>query len=281
MIRIIAEGAYDTAHAIYEAHEIRKWKPDAVFFELPITPFQKILDQYSSGKLNIRQLKKALFKALGIEEKEVDHTLLDRFLEGEIEAEMLEEIESEGREIHVIQSAKKVGAEMYAVDMPLDMIEREISGEFKIEHIKNARQIIETKRLPYIIWELNDIVHYPFYFMERIIQHHAIHTTNPYKHNVNTCPVCKMGADWDRFMGGLLLAFLSRMPLSKQLKTDIKAAYIIEKIDQIREEFMATKIISAYKKLKRKLGRQPKLLVIVHLWNAHRLEMMLKGIEYE
>lgn len=279
MIRIIAEGVYDTPHAVYEAHQVHEWKPDAVFLELPTKPFQKTLNKYNKGKININGLKKQLLKEIGAEEKEVDHTLTKNFLEGEIEAEELEAIEAEGREIHVMKAAKDVGANLYAMDMPLPEVEKEIEDEFKREHIKNAKQVINTKNLPYVVWEINDIIHYPFYIIERLMQHPAIQTTNPYHYNVNESTLCKLAIKWDRGLGNFVMKVLSAMPLSKELKADLKAAHIINIIDLIREEYMAATIIEKYKKLKKKLGREPKVLAIVHLWNAGRLQRMLEGLE--
>ena len=123
-IRIIAEGVYDTAHAVYEAHEIKKQKPDAVFMELPYTPFQKIFDDFNSGKIDVHKLKTHLLNAIKVEKKDVEHDLLKKFLLGQIEEEELEAIETEGREIHVMQEAKNAGAELHAMDVPLDVLEK-------------------------------------------------------------------------------------------------------------------------------------------------------------
>jgi len=279
MIRIIAEGLYDTAHSVFEAHEIMKEKPDAVFLELPDKPFQQILDDYSNGKLNQEQLKKVLFAAIGAAEREVDHDLVTNFLEGEIEEEELEAIETEGREIHVMHAAKRVGARLYAMDMPLDEVEKIIFEEFAQEHIKNTREVINTQKLPDLLWELSDLFHYPFYILERIMRHPAILTTNPYKHDVSKCPVCRLGALWDRFIHKRILPIFDYMPLSCGLKKDMKIAYVIRDIDYHREMHMAAKIASVYRKLKAELGREPRLLAIVHLWNAVELERLLKGLE--
>lgn len=279
MIKIIAEGAYDTPHAVYEAHQVQDWEPDAVFMELPEEPFQKTLDKFNEGNIGVKKLKKMLLKEIEAEEKEVDHELTDKFLAGEIETEELEAIEAEGREIHVMKAAKEVGAPLFAMDMPLSEVEEEIEAEFKKEHIENAKQIINTKKLPYIVWELNDIIHYPFYIVERLMQHPAIATTNPYHYNVNESTLCKLAVKWDRHIGNFVMNLLSSMPLSKELKTDIKAAHIINIIDALREEHMAGRVVEEYKKLKKKLGREPKVLIVVHLWNAGRLQRMLEGLE--
>ena len=279
MIRIIAEGLYDTAHSVFEAHEIMKEKPDAVFLELPDKPFQAILDEYSSGKINQEQLKKKLFKAIGAEEREVDHDLVTNFLEGEIEEEELEVLETEGREIHVMHAAKKVGARLYAMDMPLEEVGPLIEKEFEEEHIENTKEVINTQNLPDILWELSNIFHYPYYILEKIMRHPAILTTNPYKHDVSRCSVCKLGAVWDRFIHKYILPIFDHMPLSDTLKTDMKIAYVIKSVDFHRERHMAAKIASVYRKLKRELMREPNLLIIVHLWNAVELERMLKGLE--
>ena len=278
MIKIIAEGVYDTAHAVFEAHEIKKIKPDAVFFELPEAPFQRILNDYSAGKLNIKQLKTKLFKAIGAEEKIVDHELLNKFLVGEIEKEELEVIETEGREIHVMKAAKDVGASMYAVDLPLKKVEELLLKEFAQEHVDATTRVVQTKKLPFIVWELSDIFHYPYYFIERVLHHHALVTTNPYKHNVNNCSVCKAGVAFDRFMNSLLLPVLDKLPLSKGLKTDLKVAYALRELDFYREQHMAGKIAGVYKSLQKKLGREPRVVVIVHLWNALELERLLQGL---
>ncbi|MFH1424362.1 MAG: hypothetical protein ABIG20_01640 [archaeon] len=278
-IRIIAEGVYDTAHAVFEAHQIRKEKPDAVFLELPDDLFQRILTDYSSGKIGIPDLKKRLFKAIQKEERRVDHNLVDKFLEGEIEHEELEVIETEGREIHVMKAAKDVGAELIAMDMPLEEVERYIEKEFRAEHINKTRHVIISKELPDILWKLSDIFHYPYYFIERIMHHHAIHTTNPYKHNVSTCRVCKMGTRWDRFVNRFMIPIFEKMPLSKGLKDELKIAYIIRRVDYYRERHMARKILQEYRKLTLKLGRTPKIIAIVHLWNAMELERLIQGVE--
>lgn len=278
MLRIIAEGAHDTAHAVYVAEQIYKWKPDAVFLTLPTKPFQKILDEYNNGKLSLTDLKKKIFKEFEIEQKDVDHMLAKNFLEGQIEAEELDEIESEGREIHVMKAAKDVGANLYAMDMPLDKVEEEIEIEVEQQHIKATKEILYTKRLPYTVWQLNDVIHYPFYVIERALRHPAIETTNPYEYNVNQSKLCKLAVRWDRGIGNFMIKLLSGLPLSKQLKTDLRAAYLIGIIDNIKEEYMAATIIDKYRKLKKELGREPKALVAVHLWNAGRLQRMLEGL---
>ena len=73
----------------------------------------------------------------------------------------LEVIETEGREVHVMQAGKRVGAKLYAMDMPLDKVDTLIEAQFHADHIKNYKQTIDTKQLPYVLWELNDIFHYP------------------------------------------------------------------------------------------------------------------------
>lgn len=279
MIRIIAEGVYDTAHSIYEAHEILKEKPDAVFFELPDIPFQEIFDMYSQGKIDVKQLKKLLFMAIRKEEKEVDHELLNKFLVGEIEGEELEDIETEGREIHVMQVTKKVGAKMFAMDYSLGKIEALLSREVAEEHMQNVKEVIRSKKLPFIVWELFEIFHYPFYVVERILHHEALRTVNPFIHNVNHCKICKWGTKWDRWVNRLMIPIFDKMPLSKELKADIKIAYVMRKVDYLREEHMAKVIAEKYYELQKKLGREPKIVVIVHLWCAYELERILEGLE--
>lgn len=278
-IRIIAEGVHDTAHSVFEAKEILREKPDAVFFELPDVPFQKILNDYAIGKLKMKELKYLLFKAILKEEKRVDHNLVDKFLMGEIEIEELEAIETEGREIHVMQAAKKVGAELVAMDMPLNKVETLIQNEFEQEHIDATKKVMVSENLPNIVWELSDIFHYPYYMIEKIIHHHAIKTTNPFKHNASTCKVCKLGARWDRAVNDVLIPIFDKLPLSKEMKLDIKVAYVIKRIDYYRERYMARKIMSVYNDLTKKLGRPARVLAIVHLWNAIELERLLQGLE--
>lgn len=278
-IRIIAEGVYDTAHSVFEAHEILKEKPDAVFFELPDIPFQEILDAYSSNRIDLRLLKKWLFKAIQAEEKEVDHELVNKLIVGEIEEVELGEIESEGREVHVMQAARKVGAQMVAMDMPLEAIEKELSKDVEQAHIDNVKLILKNKQLPFVVWELFEIFHYPFYVFERLLHHHAIQTMNPYIHNVSKCRVCRLGTKWDRGINELMIPIFEKLPLSKEMKDDLKIAYVMRKVDAMREKYMASKIISAYKELQRKLKREPRILVIVHLWSAHELENILKDLE--
>jgi len=280
MIKIIAEGAFDTAHSIFEAKKIWEERPDAVFMEVPDEPFQKIFDDYSSGKLGMSQLKKKMLKAIKAEKKKVEHTLLQKFLEGEIEEEELEALETEGREIHVMQIAKKVGAKLYAMDLPLDEVENALSVEFKKEHIKNTRKLLEARQIPYILWELSDIFHYPFYLVERLMRHHAVHTSNPFKHDPSTCPVCSLGVHWDRFFSSVIIPLLEKiLPLSSGMKQDLKVAYIIRKIDQHREYHMAETILKKYRELQKKLKREPNIVVIVHLWSAVELRRILKGLE--
>ncbi len=278
-IRIIAEGAKDTAHAIYGAHEIRKTKPDAVFLELPVSPFQEIFNDYVSGKIGDNALKKRLFKAVGKAEKKVDHDLADKFIAGELEAEELEAIESEGRDVHVLKAAKKSRAKLFAIDMPLDEIEKELLEEAEREHITNTKEIFKTNKLPNLIWELNEIIHYPFYVFERLIRHHGIVTMNPYRHNVNDCQHCMSGALYDRALSNALYGILNILPLSGRTKNEIKVAYLLRKIDFIREKYMASVILEKYRELKQHLHREPKILVIVHLWNAASLKWILKDLE--
>jgi hypothetical protein len=279
MIRIIAEGVYDTAHSVFEAHEIRKEHPDAVLMELPDYPFQGILDDYMKGKLNLSQLKKELGAAIELETLQVDHDLVNKFLEGEIEEEELEVIATEGREIHVMRAAKEVGAELHAMDMPIEEVEKLIEHEFEEEHIENTKQVIKTKNLPFLIWKISDFFHYPYYLLERIMHHHAIKTTNPFLHNVSECEVCRIGVHWDRIVNHVVIPIFNRMPLSKALKDQMKIAYIIRRIDFFREQHMANKISEVYNRLQKKLGREPRLVAIVHLWNAVELERLIRGIE--
>ena len=278
-IRIIAEGVYDTAHSVFEAHEIKKEKPDAVFMELPFKPFQKIFDDFNANKINVKQLKKHLLKAIKVEERDVDHDLLKKFLLGQIEEEELEAIETEGREIHVMQAAKKAGAELHAMDVPLDALEKYLVNLFEIEHVKNMREVLETQQLPDVLWKLSEILHYPFYIVERIMRHTALFTSNPYKHDHSKCHICRMGVLWDRVVHKLFMPIIFLMPLSKQLKNDMKIAFIIHKMDHFREHFMAVKIATEYRRLKKKLGRAPRILAIVHLWNANTLKKYLRGLE--
>jgi len=278
-IRIIAEGMYDTAHAIFEAHEIKKVKPDAVFMELPYEPFQKVFDDFNSGKIGVLQLKKKLLTAIRAEEKDVDHDLLKKYLLGKIEHEELEAIETEGREIHVMQEAKNIGAELHAMDLPLDKLEAYLLEEFKEEHVKNSRIAIETQQLPDILWKLSEILHYPFYIVERILRHTALVTNNPYKHNVSTCSVCKLGVLWDRMVHKLFLPMILWLPMSSELKNDMRISFVIHEMDSHREKYMAQKIAQEYRRLKKKLGRAPRILAIVHLWNANVLRKYLRGLE--
>ena len=270
---------YDVAHAVYAAHEIRKMRPDAVFMELPVSPFQEILDDYMAGKFGEEGLKKRLFGAIKKAEKKVDHDLTEKFLAGQVEAWELDFIRKEGREVHVLKAAKKVKAKIFAMDMPLDELEKELIMEAEREHIQNAKAILATKKLPPLIWELNELIHYPFYIVERVIRHHAILTTNPYRHNVNVCALCRGGAAYDRAASSILFGILNYLPLSSETKSEIKVAYLLRKIDYIREKHMAAVVLEKYRELRRMLGRDPKVLVIVHLWSAPRLKWILKDLE--
>ena len=116
-IKVISEGMHDTAHAVYEAEQIMRIKPDAVFLELPASPFQGILDSYLSGKGSGEEgLKKNLLRALGKTEKKIDHNLTDKFLAGQIEAWELETISKEGRDVHVLKAAKKAGGSHFEIN---------------------------------------------------------------------------------------------------------------------------------------------------------------------
>jgi len=280
MIRIIAEGMYDTPHAVFEAHEIRKAKPDAVIMELPDDIFQPIFDKYNAGKLKChKQLKTMMLKAIKKEEKEVDHELAKRHLAGEIEHEELEAIETEGREIHVMTAAHEVGAELHAMDLPLKEAEKHIEKELEAEHINRGVKVANTKELPFIVWELMEVFHWPYYMLERILHHHGIKTVNPFLHNVNECAICRIGTVYDRIVNAGSLPILTHLPLSRELKNDLKVAYAIRRIDYYRELHMAGTISLVYKQLKEKLGREPKILVITHLWSAVVLERAIRGLE--
>ncbi|MFH1450504.1 MAG: hypothetical protein ABIF92_00805, partial [archaeon] len=278
-IRIIAEGVYDTAHSIYESHEIKKTKPDAVFMELPYAPFQKIFDDYNNGKLSLNKLKQQLLSAINSEKKDVEHDLLKKFLLGQVEEEELAAIETEGREIHVMQEAKKIGAELHAMDVPLEELEKYLFTLFKEEHVQSTRQVLETQHLPDILWKLSEILHFPFYLVERVVRHPGLVTDNPYKHNHFENTISRLGVLWDRAVHKLFLPMIFLMPLSKQLKNDMRVAFVIHKMDQYRERYMAKKIAKEYRRLKKKLRREPKIIVIVHLWNAMTLERYLRGLE--
>jgi len=278
-IRIIAEGVYDTAHAVYEAHEIKKTKPDAVFMELPYSPFQKIFDDYNSNKLSITQLKKHLLKAIKVEEKDVQHDLLKKFLLGQIEEEELEAIETEAREIHVMQQANESGAELHAMDVPLDDLEKYLVKLFQKEHVKSTREVLETQQLPDILWKLSEILHFPFYIIERLVRHPGLVTSNPYKHDHMNSSISRIGVLWDRMVHKLFLPMIFILPLSKGLKNDMRISFVIHKMDQYRERYMAAKIATEYRRLKKKLGREPRILAIVHLWNANTLKKYLRGLK--
>lgn len=278
MIRIIAEGMYDTSHAVFEAHEIRKETPDAVIMELPDDVFQPIFDKYNANKLTHTQLKSQMLKAIKKEEKAVDHELAKKHLAGQIEHEELDAIEAEGREIHVMTAAHEMGAELHAMDLPLKEAAKHIEKELEAEHIKRSVKVANTRELPFIVWELMEVFHWPYYMIERIIHHHGIKTVNPFLHNVNNCPICKMGTIYDRIVNALSLPLLVRLPLSKELKNDLKIAYAITRIDYYRELHMAGTISLVYGELKQKLGREPKILVITHLWSSLELERILKGL---
>jgi len=274
-IEIIAEGAHDVAHSVFESREILKKRPDAVFLELPSTPFQKILSAYSSGKLTDAQLKKKLLAAISAEKKEIDHDLVDKFIVGELEMEELESIETEGREFHVMKSAKKVGAELHAVDIPLDKLDPYLTKKVKEEHLEMAKVAFSTKRLPFIAWELADLFHYPFYFLERLVRNPSIKITNPFIHNINENKMAKLGAKYDRWVQRLVLPLFMHMPLSRELKDAIKVGYILGEMDVLRERFMAAKITKRYRELEKELGREPNIIVIVHLWSSAELERLL------
>jgi len=274
VIRIIPEGMSDTAHAVFEAQEIRN-----VFLELPDKPFQAILDKYQTGKMSVEQMKSELFKAMGAEEREVDHELAKKHLAGEIAHEELEAIEIEAREIHVLEAAKEVGAKLVAMDLPLDELEQWTEKEIEKEHLDNVKAVFQAKTLPIFMWKISEILHFPMYMVERLMRHPSLVTTNPFKHNVKNCNVCKISTRWDRYTHHLVVPILNLMPLSKELKDQMKIAYLIQEADKHREKHMAMKITEVYKELKEKLGREPNVLVIVHLWNSFELERMIKGLE--
>ena len=69
------------------------------------------------------------------------------------------------------------------------------------------------------------------------------------------------------------------MPLSAEARLQIKIAHLLKRMDFLRERYMAAVVLEKYRELKKKLGREPNVLVIVHLWNAPRLKWMLRGIE--
>tara|TARA_Y100000310_G_scaffold270246_1_gene283935 strand:- start:578 stop:1420 length:843 start_codon:yes stop_codon:yes gene_type:complete len=278
-IRIISEGVYDTAHSIFEAHEIKKQRPDAVLLELPSSPFQKIFDEFNKGKMSSASLKKKLLAAIKVEKSDIQHDLLKQFLLGQVEEEELSAIETEGREIHVMQAAKNTGAELFAIDVPLDKLEKYLLGQFKKDHVERTRQIIETQQLPDILWKFSNILHYPFYILERIMRHNAIVTSNPYKHNVSECTVCRIGVLWDRTVHKLFLPMFMLMPLSRKLTNDMRLSFVIHKMDQYRERYMARRIAEEYQRLKKKLGREPRIIAIVHLWNANTIRKYLRGLK--
>jgi len=278
-IRIIAEGMSDTAHAVFEAHQIRDEKPDAVFLELPDKPFQKILDKYQEGKINVNQMKSELFKLIEIEEKEVDHELAKKHLAGEIAHEDLDAIEVEGREIHVMEAAKEVGAKLIAMDLPIEEFEQWIEKDVAEEHMENVKAVFKAKTLPIFIWKISEILHFPIYVIERLMRHPSLFTANPFFHKGYDCNVCKISTKWDRWTHKLIIPILNLTPLSKEMKDQMKIAYIMEEVDKQREKHMAMKIVEYYRKLKKELGREPNVLVIVHLWNSIELEKMLKGLE--
>jgi hypothetical protein len=151
--------------------------------------------------------------------------------------------------------------------------------QFDKEHVVQTKAIIQTQQLPDILWKISNILHYPFYILERIMRHNALVTTNPYKNNVSDDKVAKLGVMWDRMMHKLILPMFFFLPISKGLRNDMKLSLVIHSMDRYRERYMARRISGEYRRLKKKLKREPRILAIVHLWNANTIRKYLRGLE--
>lgn len=267
MFVVLGQMRYDLPHAIFAAQKIRQMQPDVVFIEIPEKPFQAIIDKYLSGKINEKKFIAAISREIG-KELNIDAKLIDKFESGKISAEELELIEPDASFVHLIIEAKKHKIKVYAVDVPLHEVEKEIiqimqfDAETEAKAIEDARKVIMgVEPIPFMRW-----VHEPFNVLEIIFGHHP--EKNPFERKAED-KLAKMGVAWERFWHAVAAWVASVLPLNKRIVA-------LRHFDLIREKKISKKMYDIYEKMKKKLKREPHAFALVHVWHEAAVEGELK-----
>lgn len=275
---VIGQRRYDTPHAIWSAKYILEKKPSAVAIELPRDPFQRIFTEYQTGKIDDNELKRFITEFVG-KELDLDEELLSRFIHNEIVAEELEDMEPEGSFFYILKAAKKINAEILAIDIKLKEIEEEVSKELRaVEEeyrdilVQKGKEIMTTKQVPSHIMGFAELVHRPFHWLEILIGHDP--ADNPFIHPPH-CRWCRLGVKYERFFHNLYAYWCERFHKSH----DKRVFAALHKFDLKREEKMAQAIENELKRL-RKEDKESNMVVILHLWHQANVEYLLqkKGI---
>lgn len=267
---IIGQRRYDTPHAIWTAKYIMDKKPSAVAIELPRDPFQKIFTDYQNDKINDEELKKFILEFVG-KELDIDGELINKFIDEEIVAEELEDIEPDGSFYHILRAAKKINADILAIDVPLKEIEEEVANdlkrieqEHKDELIKKGKDIMTTKKVPAHVMGFAELIHKPFHWFELLIGHEP--AENPFNHPPH-CRWCRLGVKYERFFHNIYAFWSERF--HKNYEKRVFAA--LHAFDLKREEQMARSIEKELDLLK-KNNKEGNMVVILHLWHQMKVE---------
>ena len=269
MLIVLGQKRYDVPHALHAAQRIKERKPDAVILELPEKPFQAIIDNYLKGG-NEKSFLKDVAETVGKELK-IDHTLLEKFEKGHLTVKQLEMIEPDASFVHIVITAKKIGVPVYAIDIPMADIEKEVREVMKFSPtaedraIKEAREVLMgLKPVDFMRW-----AHEPFNFFEIVIGHHP--DAHPFDHPPE-CLICKLGVKWERFAHAVGAAAANVLPVNKTIVA-------LRHFDLVREEKIANRIVNLHNQLKAK-KKEPNLFAILHIWHEDVVEgkVRKKGI---
>ncbi len=261
MLIVLGQNRYDIPHSIHAAQRIKEIKPDAVLLELPEQPFQAIIDKYQKKGTESSFLKE-ISEAVG-KELNIDHRLIEKFEKGHISIKQLEMLEPDASFVHVVVAAKKLKIPIYAIDISMAEIEREVRELMKFGEtvedraIKEAREVLMgIKPVDFMRW-----AHEPFNFLEIIIGHHP--ERDPFNHPAE-CKICKLGVSWERFAHAVGATFASILPVNKTLVA-------LRHFDLVREKKIAQKIANLYNQMK-KMKKEPELFAILHIWHESAVE---------
>jgi hypothetical protein len=265
MLIVLGQNRYDVPHAIHAAQRIKETKPDAVILELPEKPFQSIINNYLK-RGNEQRFLKQVAEAVG-KELNIDHKLIEKFEKGHMTVKQLEMLEPDASFVHIVITAKKMKIPVYAVDIPMADIEKEVRQVMKFSStaedraIKEAREVLMgLKPVNFMRW-----AHEPFNVLEIIIGHHP--ERHPFDHPPE-CPICKLGVKWERFAHVIGATFASILPVNKTLVA-------LRHFDLVREEKIANKIINIYGQIKKKKAK-PNVFSILHIWHEDAIEGKVK-----
>lgn len=271
MIVVLGQNVSDVPHAMHAIDKISQMRPDTVLLEVPTQPFQPIFDRYWRGRLGDSKLVSEFSKIVK-KELDIDKELIQKFREKEVGINELKELDPQGSLVYVVMQTKKSGIPIHAVDVPLDEVESEVKDVLKYEQsvheaaLGNAYDIMSGKK-PDVVMR---IAHVPFHAFELVIGHHP--ERNPMKHSAE-CKICRLGVSWERLVHQTLSAIVNILPFDK-------THAILRHFDIIRERKIAENIERIHEAYKNKLGHDPHVLVIVHIWHEAAIEGLLlkKGL---